>query len=68
MRYAKFLLALSGAGVTALTAVISDGTVTKSEWLFVLLSLASAVGVYLIPNAEPAPVDSMPVETPTLFR
>jgi hypothetical protein len=60
MRYAKFIVAALTAGLTALTAAITDDKVTNAEWIMVALAAVGAIGVYLIPNTPP------PVERPTI--
>lgn len=53
MRYAKFIVAAFIAGLTALTAAITDDKVTNAEWVMVALAVAGALGVYLVPNRPP---------------
>jgi len=50
MRYAKALVALAAAGVSALSAAISDGQVSGQEWVGVAVAVLAAVGVYAVPN------------------
>lgn len=48
--YAKAIVAVLIAGVTAAQAALTDG-ITGQEWLTVALAVLTAVGVYLVPNA-----------------
>lgn len=51
MKAAKFAVAALTAGLTALSAAMSDGAIERSEWWMILLAALGAVGVYYIPNA-----------------
>lgn len=53
-RFTKAGVAVAGAGLVALASYLSDG-VTSAEWLLVILAGLGAVGVGIIPNAEPLP-------------
>ncbi len=49
--YAKAIVAILGAGVTAALGIWTEGDVTNA--LTVLSALLTAAGVYLIPNTDP---------------
>jgi hypothetical protein len=51
-QYAKFIVAVVGATVAAVTTVISDGTVTSTEAVQVVVAFLTALGVVVVPNAE----------------
>ncbi|MBB5130549.1 hypothetical protein HNP84_000237 [Thermocatellispora tengchongensis] len=51
-KYWKSILATTGAVVVAGEAVVSDGVITGNEWVNLVIALATAVGVYLVPNTE----------------
>lgn len=53
MRYAKTLVAVLIAGLTALTSAITDNRVTNAEWIMIGLAALGALGVYLVPNKPP---------------
>lgn len=48
-RYLKLAVALLGAALAALVAVLTDG-VTASEWLTVILAALAAIGIGIVPN------------------
>lgn len=48
-RYGKSLVAVLLAVVTAVQAGLSDGHITQGEGVQVVIALATAVGVYLVP-------------------
>lgn len=48
--YAKTVVAVLLAGVTALHAAISDHNITEPEWVGIAIAVITAVGVYAIPN------------------
>lgn len=48
--YAKFFVAVLGAIAAAITSAVTDGTVTSSEWITIVLAGLTAAGVYLYPN------------------
>lgn len=54
MQYAKAIIAIIGAGVTAALGLIPPNT---NVWqiLTVVSALVTAAGVYLIPNTPPTP-------------
>lgn len=54
-RYAKAAVAVIAAVATALVAVLTDDTVTTSEWLQVAIAGTSAVVVWLAANVPDAP-------------
>lgn len=49
-RWAKGIVALLGTGLQALTPMLSDGAVTPSGWLMVLVAALGAVSVGIVPN------------------
>lgn len=49
-KYRKFIAAGLAAGFTALAAVVSDGSVSGDEWIFVAVSVLGALGVVFVPN------------------
>lgn len=49
--YAKFFVAVVGALATAVSAAVTDETITSSEWITIVLAGLTAAGVYLYPNA-----------------
>lgn len=52
--YAKFFVAVLGALATAVSAAVTDETITSSEWVIILLAGLTAAGVYLYPNRDRA--------------
>lgn len=48
--YSKFIAAAVATGLVTLQLAITDGTVTKSEWITIGLAVLGALGVYAIPN------------------
>lgn len=53
-RYAKFFIALLGAvGAWGATAWINDNQFTVDEYFGLMLALATAFGVYQVPNTPP---------------
>ena len=50
-KYAKAIVAIAIAVLTAVAAVTSDGTVSSVELAHVALAFVTAVGVYGVPNA-----------------
>lgn len=50
MKYAKFIAALVATGLIALQVAITDGTVTKSEWITIALAVVGTITVYAVPN------------------
>lgn len=53
--YSKFIVAAIAAGGLALSAVLTDDTVTYDEALTVALAVLAALGVYALPNTPPGP-------------
>ena len=53
-RYAKTIIAVLVAGLTALQVAITDSTVSGQEWVVIALAAVGAVGVYAWPNTPPA--------------
>lgn len=49
-RYRKSILAAASAAVTAGVAVYTDG-ITSDEWMFILIQIGAAIGVWGVPNA-----------------
>jgi hypothetical protein len=47
----KFFVALVAA-LAELAVVLSDGTVTTSEWILVAIAFAGALGVYQVANKQ----------------
>lgn len=67
MQYAKFIVAIVGAGVTAALGIIPAGSNTFTV-LTILAAVVTAAGVYLVPNAGPVesePVQAEPDSAPT---
>lgn len=52
-RYRKSILALVGALLTWGTAALWDNTVELREWWSLLAAVATAFGVYQVPNDPP---------------
>jgi hypothetical protein len=52
--HAKSLLAAVAAGGVTLQAAISDDVITSSEKVAIVLAVATALGVYAVPNKPPA--------------
>ncbi len=52
-KYFKTGVAILGAALAALVSFITDG-VSLSEWLQIALAALAAIGVYVVPNEEPA--------------
>lgn len=52
-RYTKAVLAALSAGLMALLSTI-DGGLTTSAFLQVAIAVAGALGVYAVPNSQPA--------------
>ncbi len=50
MTIAKFLVAAATAGLVALGAAVTDGTITAGEWVAIATAAVGAVAVYLVPN------------------
>ncbi|WP_018352286.1 hypothetical protein [Longispora albida] len=50
MRYAKFIVAATVAGLTTLASAITDNKVTPQEWVTIALAVVGAIAVYVIPN------------------
>ena len=49
--YAKFIVAVVGAGVTSALGFVSQGT-PAFMWLTIASSVLTAIGVYFVPNAS----------------
>lgn len=48
--YAKFIVAVVGAGLAAVRLAITDSVITGDEWITIVLAALTAIGVYLYPN------------------
>jgi peptidoglycan/LPS O-acetylase OafA/YrhL len=55
--YAKAIVAVLVAGVVALQAALTDGTVTDDEWKAIAAAVVTAVLVYFVPNKPEAPAE-----------
>jgi hypothetical protein len=53
MKYAKTLVAVVIAAVTAVQVAVTDDVITAQEWVTVALAALGALGVYAIPNRAP---------------
>lgn len=49
-RYRKSIVAAGGAAITAAVSVYTNG-ITPEEWMFILIQVGAAVGVWRVPNA-----------------
>jgi hypothetical protein len=58
-QYAKFAVAAIAAGLVALQTALTDGTVTSAEWVTIAIAVVGALGVWIVPNADP-PLPEMP--------
>jgi len=52
--YAKSVVAIIGAAITALQFALDDGVVVGQEWTTIIIAVVTAVSVYLVPNKPPA--------------
>lgn len=52
-QYAKTIVAFLTAGLVALLAFLTGG-VSITEWLQVILAAFAGIGVYIVPNEQPA--------------
>ncbi|MBA2708272.1 MAG: hypothetical protein H0U59_10775 [Gemmatimonadaceae bacterium] len=52
-RYSKFVVAVVGF-LAVVATVLADGIVAPDEYETILFAVATAVGVFLIPNTPPA--------------
>src|ERR1044071_10052041 len=50
-RYAKTIVAVLVAGLTAATSALADDQITKPEWVVIGLAALGAIGVFAIPNS-----------------
>lgn len=48
-KYGKSVLAFIAAGAVAAQSAITDGVVTKEEWVTIAVAALGAVGVYFAP-------------------
>lgn len=62
-RYAKTIVAVLVAGLTAATTALSDDQITRPEWVVIGLAALGAIGVFAVPNktgvTPPEPVPPM---------
>jgi hypothetical protein len=56
-KYAKTAVSAVAAGAVALTAALTDSSVSPGEWVTIGLAVLGALGVYAIPNAPAAKPD-----------
>ena len=53
-KYAKAIVGALLAGLAAYSAALSDGTVSRGEWVAVAVALVGALGaVWAVPNKQP---------------
>lgn len=50
-RYRKFIWAAASAAAVAIGSVITDGSISNEEWIYVLVTALAAAGVIVTPNA-----------------
>jgi len=50
--YAKAAVAVGGAALAALQVAVADGVVGGSEWTTVIIAVATAALVYVVPNKQ----------------
>lgn len=50
----KMIAAVLGTGGTWCVAALPDGSVTQMEWVALGIAIATALGVYAVPNSPPA--------------
>lgn len=67
-QFAKASVAVVGTAIQAAIPLATDGTITNSGWLLILLAVLGAVSVGIVPNQVPtlAPVRTLTVNAPTL--
>ncbi|MGH3673655.1 MAG: hypothetical protein ACRDSH_24000 [Pseudonocardiaceae bacterium] len=65
MSYAKAIVAVAAAAAVALQAALTDGSITPQEWVTIATAVLSALGVYLVPNSNPAKPEGSPLVTPS---
>lgn len=53
--YAKTIVAVLGAVAAAGAAAISDGNLSSSEIVTIVLAVLTALGVYAVPNRQDSP-------------
>ncbi|WP_460708388.1 hypothetical protein, partial [Myceligenerans halotolerans] len=51
-RYLKLMVAVVGTGLQAAIPIATEGTITSSGWLLILLAALGAVSVGIVPNRE----------------
>ncbi|WP_460701735.1 hypothetical protein, partial [Myceligenerans halotolerans] len=51
-RYAKAIVAVVGTALQAAVPLATEGTITTSGWLLILLAALGAVSVGIVPNRE----------------
>ena len=54
-QYAKFVIAALTAAAIAAQTALSDGVVSASEWVSILIAALGALTVYVVPNKPPPP-------------
>jgi len=57
-KYRKFLVAVVGAASEALTLGLVHGTV--AHWVTIGIGIATALGIYAVPNAPSTPIVPLP--------
>lgn len=50
LAYAKAIVAVAGATVTAAEVALTDGVIVGPEWTTIIIAAVTAAGVYLTPN------------------
>jgi hypothetical protein len=63
-RYAKAAVAVVGTGVQAAIPLVTDGTITSSGWLLILLAVLGALSVGIVPNQPPPLAQVQQVQEP----
>jgi hypothetical protein len=54
-QYAKFVVAALTAAAIAAQTALSDGLVSASEWVSIVIAALGALAVYITPNAPTVP-------------
>jgi|GEM_PF-2270780 len=63
-RYAKAIVAVVGTGLQAAVPLVTEGAITPTGWLLILLALLGAVGVGVVPNTQRPTARILPVNPP----
>ena len=50
--YAKSIVMVIAAGIGILTAALSDGVVSATEFVNIAIAIVTAIGVYIVPNLD----------------